>query len=215
MAQALQQARAFSGRPQAAGRQLKAARPACVRVLASARAQQRQQHAAQAPPALALPRRALLQAGLAAGLLAAAPRPAAAAAPPAGFKLLIDKLDGYSFVYPELWATVTTSGNDVFLRNPFNIEENLFVDISSPSSSRYAGVSDLGSPEDAAKALLDQYLNKEFMSTRIGGRAGCGWVGGGWVGGCWSWSWGVGAGAERWGAVDRLFPAARSPPPAC
>lgn len=27
---------------------------------------------------------------------------------------------------------------------------------------------DLGSPSDAANKLLDRYLNKEFMSTRIG-----------------------------------------------
>lgn len=46
------------------------------------------------------------------------------------------RLDGYSFAYPEQWAAVTSSGNDIFLRNPFNVEQNLFVDISSPSSSR-------------------------------------------------------------------------------
>jgi hypothetical protein len=35
-------------------------------------------------------------------------------------------------------------------------------------TSRYASVSDLGTPEEAAQQLLDQYLNKEFMSTRLG-----------------------------------------------
>lgn len=34
--------------------------------------------------------------------------------------------------------------------------------------TRYKSVDDLGTPEAAAKRLLDQYLNKEFMSTRIG-----------------------------------------------
>lgn len=58
--------------------------------------------------------------------------------PPPGYRLHQDKLDGYSFVYPDTWATVTTSGNDIFLRNPYDVEQNLFVDISSPSSSRYA-----------------------------------------------------------------------------
>lgn len=33
---------------------------------------------------------------------------------------------------------------------------------------RYASVEDLGSPDAAAARLLDKYLNKEFMSTRIG-----------------------------------------------
>ena len=62
-----------------------------------------------------------------------------------------------------------TSGNDVFYRNPYNVEENLFVNISSPSSSRFADVRALGSPDDAAKRLLSQTLD-EFMSTRLGSR---------------------------------------------
>lgn len=49
-----------------------------------------------------------------------------------------------------------TSGNDIFFRNPFNVEENLFVDVSSPSSSRFESVADLGSPNDAAQRTLDQ-----------------------------------------------------------
>ncbi len=52
----------------------------------------------------------------------AAPRPAAAfTQPPEGFSLHLDKLDGYQFFYPELWTGVTSSGNDIFLRNPFNV----------------------------------------------------------------------------------------------
>jgi PsbP len=40
----------------------------------------------------------------------------------------------------------------------------------SHSCCSFAGVSDLGSPEAAADRILDQYLNKEFMSTRLGVR---------------------------------------------
>lgn len=43
---------------------------------------------------------------------------------------------------------MTSSGNDIFLRNPRNIDENLFVDMSSPSSSRYESVIDLGTPQE-------------------------------------------------------------------
>ncbi|GAB4816689.1 hypothetical protein N2152v2_003735 [Parachlorella kessleri] len=92
----------------------------------------------------------------------------------AGYRYHQDKLDGYSFFYPESWLPVTTSGNDVFFRNPSNIEENLFVDVSSPSSSKYSSVEDLGSPQDAAQRLLDQASRgspvffDEFMSTRLG-----------------------------------------------
>ena len=134
--------------------------------------QHQQQHDEQQHAASFGRRAALLAAASGAGLtltLAPAARAAAGIAPPPqGFKLLVDKIDGYSFAYPEAWTPVTTSGNDVFLRNPFSIEENLFVDVSSPSSSRFASVEDLGSPMDAAQRLLDQYLNKEFMSTRLG-----------------------------------------------
>lgn len=92
----------------------------------------------------------------------------AVAAPPPGYRLLVDKLDGYNFICPDNWIAVTSSGNDIFLRNPRSVEENIFVDITSPSSSRFMSVADLGSPSDAANRLLDQYLTKEFMSTRLG-----------------------------------------------
>jgi hypothetical protein len=62
-----------------------------------------------------------------------------------------------------------TSGNDIFYRNPRNVNENLFVDVSSPSSSNFSTVEDLGPPEEAAKRTLNQYL-EELMSTRIGVR---------------------------------------------
>ena len=73
-----------------------------------------------------------------------------------------------SICHTEGWLPVTSSGNDCFLRNPRNIDENLFVDITSPSSSTYQTVTELGSPEDTANLKLDQFLNKEFMSTRLG-----------------------------------------------
>ncbi|KAG2498245.1 hypothetical protein HYH03_003995 [Edaphochlamys debaryana] len=111
----------------------------------------------------------MLSVPLVASQLVSAVQPAQAfVAPPAGYRLLNDKLDGYSFVCPEQWLVVTSSGNDIFLRNPRNVEENLFVDLTSPSSSRFKTVEDLGTPQDAANRLLDQYLTKEFMSTRLG-----------------------------------------------
>jgi PsbP len=86
---------------------------------------------------------------------------------PPGFVLHKDRLDGYTFAYPDSWSIVTTSGNDVFYRNPRVADENVFVAISSPSSSKFKSVADLGSPNDAAKRLEEQFLT-EFMSTRLG-----------------------------------------------
>ena len=59
-------------------------------------------------------------------------------------------------LHPPALAHPQTSGNDVQYRNPFNVEENLFVNVSSPSSSKYESVADLGSPMDAAKKLQSQ-----------------------------------------------------------
>eukprot|EP00898_Chlorokybus_atmophyticus_P004876 jgi/Chlat1/538/Chrsp103S01001 len=101
--------------------------------------------------------------------------------PPPGLKRFIDRLDGYTFTLPEYWIQaiytqrcamheqVRGSGSDVFFRNPDNLDENLFVSVSSPSSSKFAGVEDLGTPQEAGERTLKQYLT-ELMSTRLGVR---------------------------------------------
>ncbi|CAA0834645.1 PsbP domain-containing protein 1- chloroplastic [Striga hermonthica] len=86
-----------------------------------------------------------------------------------GFREYIDSFDGYSLKYPQNWIQVRGAGADVFFRDPFVLDENVSVDISSPSSSNYSSVEDLGSPEEAGKKVLRQYLT-EFMSTRLGVR---------------------------------------------
>lgn len=64
---------------------------------------------------------------------------------------------------------VTTSGNEVFFRNVRKADENVFVVLSSPSSSSFRSVQDLGEPSEAARTVDKQLLN-EFMSTRLGVR---------------------------------------------
>ncbi|KAK9073897.1 hypothetical protein SSX86_006491 [Deinandra increscens subsp. villosa] len=85
------------------------------------------------------------------------------------FRELIDTFDGYSFNYPRNWIQVRGANADIFFRDPFVLDENLSVEISSPSSSKYKSLEDLGPPEEAGKAVLRQYLT-EFMSTRLGVR---------------------------------------------
>ena len=48
-------------------------------------------------------------------------------------------------------------------------DENVFVSVSSPSTSRYDSVRDIGTPQEAAGKYLTQCLN-ELMSTRLGVR---------------------------------------------
>uniref|UniRef100_A0A0E0GMN8 PsbP C-terminal domain-containing protein n=1 Tax=Oryza nivara TaxID=4536 RepID=A0A0E0GMN8_ORYNI len=85
------------------------------------------------------------------------------------FREYIDTFDGYSFLYPKSWIQVRGAGADIFFRDPFFLDENMSVEISSPSSSKYMTVEDLGPPEKAAERVLQQYLT-EFMSTRLGVR---------------------------------------------
>eukprot|EP00238_Polyblepharides_amylifera_P004601 CAMPEP_0196581032 /NCGR_PEP_ID=MMETSP1081-20130531/32020_1 /TAXON_ID=36882 /ORGANISM="Pyramimonas amylifera, Strain CCMP720" /LENGTH=194 /DNA_ID=CAMNT_0041901113 /DNA_START=400 /DNA_END=984 /DNA_ORIENTATION=- len=89
--------------------------------------------------------------------------------PPPGLRLWKDKLDGYSLFYPEEWIKVTSTGADIFFRSVDDVETNAFVEFTSPSSSTYSSVKDLGTPQEAGARAVKQYL-KEFMSTRIGVR---------------------------------------------
>ncbi|KAL0716657.1 hypothetical protein Bca4012_065979 [Brassica carinata] len=69
--------------------------------------------------------------------------------------------------YPQNWIQVRGADADIFFRDPIVLDENLSVEFSSPSSSKYKSLEDLGSPEEAGKKVLRQYLT-EFMSTRLG-----------------------------------------------
>ena len=85
------------------------------------------------------------------------------------FREFLDNFDGYTFNYPQNWIPVRGSGADIFFRDPFILDENISIELSSPSSSRYKSVEDLGTPKDAGEKVLRQYLT-EFMSTRLGVR---------------------------------------------
>lgn len=84
-----------------------------------------------------------------------------------GLREYIDTFDGYSFKYPQNWIQVRGAGADIFFRDPYVLDENLSVEFSSPSSSNYKSVEDLGPPQEAGNKVLKQYLT-EFMSTRLG-----------------------------------------------
>lgn len=68
------------------------------------------------------------------------PSPSNARVPPSGYRVHVDKLDGYSLFYPEDWIVVTTSGNDILYRNPRNLDENLFVEVRTSGNIRGLGV---------------------------------------------------------------------------
>ncbi|CAG7897667.1 unnamed protein product, partial [Brassica rapa] len=122
-----------------------------------------------AKQACAVGRRRLMMGGLLmSGLIVSeANLPTSAFALTPVFREYIDTFDGYSFKYPQNWIQVRGAGADIFFRDPIVLDENLSVEFSSPSSSKYKSLEDLGSPEEAGKKVLRQYLT-EFMSTRLG-----------------------------------------------
>ncbi|CAH2079036.1 unnamed protein product, partial [Thlaspi arvense] len=121
--------------------------------------------------ACAVGRRSMMMSGLLmSGLMVSeANLPTSAFALTPVFREYIDTFDGYSFKYPQNWIQVRGAGADIFFRDPIVLDENLSVEFSSPSSSKYKSLEDLGSPEEAGKRVLRQYLT-EFMSTRLGVR---------------------------------------------
>ncbi|ESQ55946.1 hypothetical protein EUTSA_v10025982mg [Eutrema salsugineum] len=124
-----------------------------------------------AKQACAVGRRSLMMSGLLmSGLMVSeANLPTSSFALTSVFREYIDTFDGYSFKYPQNWIQVRGAGADIFFRDPIVLDENLSVEFSSPSSSKYKSLEDLGSPEEAGKTVLRQYLT-EFMSTRLGVR---------------------------------------------
>nr|ABK26180.1 unknown [Picea sitchensis] len=93
----------------------------------------------------------------------------ALAKPAFRYKEYFDNFDGYTFKYPRNWIQVRGANADIFFRDPINLDENVSVDITSPSSSKFNSIKDLGPPEAAGEKVLRQYLT-EFMSTRLGVR---------------------------------------------
>ncbi|MED6137633.1 PsbP domain-containing protein 1, chloroplastic [Stylosanthes scabra] len=120
------------------------------------------------PKAFAVPRRKALSSLSLSLLLSSSTHILSASASPV-LREYVDSFDGYSFSYPSNWIQVRGAGADIFFRDPYVLDENISVEISSPSSSRYKTVQDLGSPPEAATKVLKQYLT-EFMSTRLGVR---------------------------------------------
>jgi hypothetical protein len=75
------------------------------------------------------------------------------------------RLDGYSFFYPDTWQ-IDDVRNDVFYRNPRIADENVFVDITSPSSAA-TPVRLLGTPGEPARGSSNGIGEGEHV-TRIG-----------------------------------------------
>jgi hypothetical protein len=87
--------------------------------------------------------------------------------PPLGYSRYRNRLNFFDFLYPETWFQITGAGDTTVFRAAANPEESLFVDISSPTASKYNELGDYGDLASATAQLKDQ-LQVELMSTRLG-----------------------------------------------
>eukprot|EP00667_Euglena_gracilis_P012974 EG_transcript_13343 len=115
-------------------------------------------------------RAALLASGVSgAGLLVAPAAFARLPVPPEGYIRYRNPTDRYDFLYPESWLKFSGAGDTILYRSPVNPELALFMNISSPTASRYTDLQSLGDPPAVAARLKEQLL-LELMSTRLGVR---------------------------------------------
>jgi hypothetical protein len=85
------------------------------------------------PKAFAVPRRNAVALILSSYFFSRVSLPDAAFAQPSvGFREYIDTFDGYSFKYPQNWIQVRVVGADMFFRDPYVLDENFSVELSSP-----------------------------------------------------------------------------------
>ena len=69
--------------------------------------------------------------------------------PPASWNVVEDVYDQYTIVLPQDWSQVTTAGYDLSFRNIRNVEQNMFIELSSKSFSKFRSLpQDFGSPDE-------------------------------------------------------------------
>ena len=71
--------------------------------------------------------------------------------PPASWNVVEDVYDQYTIVLPQDWSQVTTAGYDLSFRNIRNVEQNMFIELSSKSFSKFRSLpQDFGSPDEVS-----------------------------------------------------------------
>jgi len=83
---------------------------------------------------------------------------------PAGFKTAVDTQDGYQFAYPNGWQATSFAGYDAAFTDVIEALEGVTLAVASTSRS---SVTELGSPEDACRKLLDTQIESSNQSAKL------------------------------------------------
>uniref|UniRef100_A0A1D1YHI8 PsbP-like protein 1, chloroplastic n=1 Tax=Anthurium amnicola TaxID=1678845 RepID=A0A1D1YHI8_9ARAE len=81
-----------------------------------------------------------------------------------GFQAVLDKKDGYSFLYPFGWQEVVVQGQDKVFKDVIEPLESVSVNMVVTSKQ---DVRDLGSPQEVAEALVRKVLAPSTQKTKV------------------------------------------------
>ncbi|RWR95472.1 psbP-like protein 1, chloroplastic [Cinnamomum micranthum f. kanehirae] len=81
-----------------------------------------------------------------------------------GFQAVLDKKDGYSFLYPFGWQEVVIEGQDKVLKDVIEPLESVSVNIVPTGKE---SVRDLGSPQEVAEVLIKKVLAPPSQKTKL------------------------------------------------
>ncbi|KAL6011233.1 hypothetical protein ACLOJK_001678 [Asimina triloba] len=81
-----------------------------------------------------------------------------------GFNAVLDKKDGYSFLYPFGWQEVIVEGQDKVLKDVIEPLENVSINLVETSKQN---VKDLGTPQEIAEILIKKVLAPSSQKTKL------------------------------------------------
>ncbi|XXG80995.1 hypothetical protein AAC387_Pa09g1731 [Persea americana] len=81
-----------------------------------------------------------------------------------GFQAVLDKKDGYSFLYPFGWQEVVIEGQDKVLKDVIEPLESVSVNIVQTGKE---SIRDLGSPQEVAEVLIKKVLAPPSQKTKL------------------------------------------------
>ncbi|KAJ6843066.1 psbP-like protein 1, chloroplastic isoform X2 [Iris pallida] len=81
-----------------------------------------------------------------------------------GFQAVLDKKDGYSFLYPFGWQEVVIQGQDKVLKDVIEPLESVSVNMVETNKQ---DIRDLGSPQEVVEALIKRVLAPTSQKTKL------------------------------------------------
>ncbi|XP_057819256.1 psbP-like protein 1, chloroplastic isoform X2 [Cryptomeria japonica] len=83
---------------------------------------------------------------------------------PKGYQAVLDKFDGYTFLYPFGWQEVVVNGQDKTYKDVIEPLESVSVSIVPTSKT---DIHELGPPEEVAETLIKKVLSSSTQKTKL------------------------------------------------